>query len=85
MPLISIISQPPGFNAAGLRDKSMNHFQSGGAGKNGVARLIFANFELHLVLFRFAHVGRVGNHKIERARPQSLQQVGLMELDAASN
>ena len=66
---------------AGLRNEAFDHFQACVAGEDRVARLMFADFELYLVCFRFAHIRRIRNHEIESSGLKPLQQVGVMEVD----
>ena len=65
-----------------LRNQTLDHFQSSGSSEDRVARLILADFELYLIFLRYANVGRIGNHEIERAGIESLQQVSFMEVHA---
>ena len=66
----------------GLRNQTRDHLNSCGSGKDGVARLEFADFELNFIRFRFADVGRIGDDEIERTIPEPGKQVGFAELNA---
>ena len=55
-----------------LGDEPFDYFQSRVARKNRPTRLEFADFKLHLVFFRFAHVGRVGNYNVKAVPSKSL-------------
>ena len=65
----------------GLRDEARDHFQSGWSGEDGVTRLELANFDLHVIFFRLADIGRVGDDKVETAVLETREQVGLVELN----
>ena len=67
----------------GLRDQAFDDFQSCRAGENRVARLELADFELDLIFFGFANVGRIGDDEIKGAGIESVQQIGLMKMNAA--
>ena len=57
----------------GLRDEARDHLSSGVAGEDCVARLEFADFELHLVFFGLTNVGWVRYYEIERVCIQTLE------------
>ncbi len=63
------------------RDKTRDNFRSHRTTEYSGARLVFSDFELHLIFFRLADVGRIGNDYIE-GRSQSCEQVRLMKLDS---
>src|SRR5260370_34005579 len=65
-----------------LRDETCDDLDTGWTGKDGIAGLEFADFELHLIGFRFADVGRVGDHEVEGVGFESSKQVGLVKLDS---
>ena len=65
-----------------LRDQARNHLESRGSGEHRIARLELADFELHLIFFGFADVGRIGDDEIEGVVFEAREQVSLMELDA---
>ena len=65
----------------GSRDEACDHFQSGWSREDGITRLELANFELHLIFFRLADIGRVGDDEVETAVLETLEQVGLVELN----
>ncbi len=69
-----------------LRNQTRDHFQSRWSGKDGIARLEFADFELHLIFFRIAHIRRVGDDEVEGIvsafRFNSGEQVGLVKVNA---
>ena len=48
-----------------LGNEAGDDFEAGGAGEDGDSRFELADFELDLIFFRFADVGRIGDHEIE--------------------
>ncbi len=60
-----------------LRNQSLDHFYARGSCEDRIARLKLADFELHLVFFGFANVGRIRYHKIKHVAIETLQQIGL--------
>src|SRR5436309_2346451 len=64
-----------------LRNQPGDDLQSCWSGENGAARLEFPDFELHLVFFRLAYVGRIGNYEIE-GWGETVEQIGLMKLNS---
>src|SRR5271170_6586359 len=65
-----------------LRDQAFDHFEPRGACENRVAGFEFADFELHVVGFGFADVGRVRYHEIESGGSEALQQIRLVEMNS---
>ena len=65
-----------------LRDEASDDLEAGGPGKDGIAGLEFTDFELYLIGFRFADVGRVGDDEVEGVGFESSKQVGLVKLDS---
>lgn len=66
----------------GLGNEAGDDFEAGGSGEDGVARFEFADFELDLIFFRFADVGRIGDDEVESFRSQAGEEVGFVEVDA---
>ena len=52
-------------SGVGLGNEAGDDFEAGGAGEDGVSRFELADFELDLIFFRFADVGRIGDDEIE--------------------
>src|SRR5437899_12238686 len=65
-----------------LRNKAFNYFQTCWSGENSVARLEFADFELDLILLRFANIRRIGHYKVKTRRFKALQQIGFSKLSS---
>src|SRR5438552_14778407 len=65
-----------------LRNKAFNYFQTCWSGENSVARLEFADFELDLILLRFANIRRIGHYKIKPRAFKALQQIGFVKLNS---
>jgi len=65
-----------------LRNEAGDDFEAGGSGEDGVARFELADFELDLIFFGFADVGRIGDDEIESFREQAGEEIGLVEADA---
>src|SRR5229473_1773654 len=65
-----------------LRDETSDDLKPRGSGENGSARLEFADLDLHLIGFRFADVGRVGDHEVKGIVFEPSKQIGLMKLDS---
>src|SRR6266481_8957019 len=65
--------------AAGLQgsacsgDEVFDDFEAGRSGEHRGAGLEFADFELNLVFFRLADVGRIGDNEIERTRFEAVE------------
>lgn len=53
-------------SGVGLGNEAGDDFEAGGAGEDGVSRFELADFELDLIFFRFADVGRIRDDEIER-------------------
>jgi len=65
-----------------LRNKAFNYFQTCWSGENSVAWLEFADFELDLILLRFANIRRIGHYKVKTRRFKALQQIGFSKLNS---
>ena len=65
-----------------LRQQSHDDLDSGWPAKHGAARLKLTNFELHLIFFRFAYVGRIGYDEVQLRQSKPIQQISLMKIDS---
>jgi len=71
----------------GLRDEAGDDFEAGGSGEDGVTWFELADFELDLIFFGLADVGRIGDDEIESFRGravflQKIEEVGFVEVNA---
>jgi len=66
-----------------LRNQAFDYFESCRSRKNRIAGFEFPDFELYLVCFRFADVGWVRYYEIECEGIETLEQIGLVEVNSA--
>jgi len=52
---------------------ALNDFEARGSCEDGIARLVLADFKLHLVFLGFSDIWGIGNYKVEAVVPESLQ------------
>src|SRR5882762_11323809 len=75
--------------AAGLQrnarsgDQVFDDFEAGRSSEDSPARFEFADFELDLVFFRLADVGRIRDYDVEGGGFQAFQQIGVVEEEPA--
>ena len=67
-----------------LWNQPLDDFEPSWSSKHRITRLELADFKLHRIFFRLAHVRRIRNHKIKSSRRESVQQIAPMKLDARS-
>jgi hypothetical protein len=65
-----------------LWNQTLDDFEPSWSSKHRIARLELADFKLHRIFFRFAHIRRIRNHKIKSSRRKSAQQIAPMKLDS---
>src|SRR5215469_4238418 len=68
---------------AGGRDEILDDLEPGRSCKDGRAWLKFADLELNRVLLRFADIGWVRDHEVERLQRESAKQIGIVKVNAA--
>lgn len=66
-----------------LRDQALDYFESCRSCENRLAGFEFAHFELHLVCFGFADVRWIRYDEIECEGIETLEQIGLLEVNSA--
>ena len=57
----------------------MNNFQPTCPREHRITRLELAHFKLHRIFLRFADIRRIRNHKVERSRRKSVQQIAEVD------